>query len=307
MTPLRNVFFCLLMFSAGMLGAQDFSLTVLSPDLAKGGCALTIYQPDGTAAQIKATFRHGAASFAGPISQPAPAVFTHSGWDKEILFWIEPAEIVVKLDTEEPRRSPISGSRTNSQYRIVLEDCASGSQNESLQNFIVQNPASIFSPLLLFQNLAEWEFSLCQKLFGRLDGDARNTYHYKALQKQLPLMQQALPGSPLPRFRYLDQGKRTVDIDSVTHPDSLMLLVFTASWCKPLESSIPAVSILLDHQPKQWDSDPFQQLAVPYIPYLVLIDSSNTILECGFPQWQLPRLLKNCHKRQRSASAQQYN
>lgn len=312
----RGILSGLLLWAGGSVCAQNFSLAVTSPSSAP--LTLTVYLSDGTTHQQKKAIRHGQAFFEGTVEGPTIASLEGSAIPRPQYFWIEPSKITIDLQPDFPEQiqtkgalallqSPLRGSRSNSSYRILIEDCQS--QETCLQEYIEHNPQSVFSPFLLYSYLMEWDFPQIEHLFSLLDGEARNTWHYKMLTQKIPVIKQSLPGSKIQDFTFITSPRMahskgdTLHLDSLSHPGQMLLIqifpqgkTLDTCYLSPLSDSQTADSLIvlniyLDQQPQGWDTPFMNQLMIPHLPYRFLLQPDNTILARGFQEWQIPRIL----------------
>ena len=260
----RWLFFALLLWSVSASG-QTFSVSVsLSPE-ATGRATLSIYDGTKLMPQYSARVAQGRCVLQGRLlkAQPYYAELNHPSWAAPVGFFIEPGEMTVE-------QGHVRGSKANSEYRMLLE------QPDNLEAYVLDQPSSLYAPTLLLLHLTHLPYVEQQHLFDSLRGDALASSHYKPLQARLELMGRTAEGA-----RLSDQ------LFGGEHPT---LLLFTAPWCEPcqraqreLEALHPYV-IDLEQQPRLWDD-----LAIPYIPYIITLDTTGVILQRDLRWWEVRR------------------
>lgn len=285
----------LLLFWASNGLAQNFSITGASSSPLKGKYVLTLFEPDGTSQQFKCASKHGDFHFSGSVKSPLVASLSHSKSGQQLYFYLENANITISFNEQQPQSSPISGSRSNSNYRIILEDCSYSGQEDCLKVYVRNNPTSIYSPYILAQNIYSWDYEEVVAMMNQFQGEAVHTYHYQLLKKQIANIGFTQIGQQLKDFVYCNQKGEEVHFADVQHPNQPLLLVITASWCNdhyPQTDKWKMLQINIDDDKSCWESPFLEQLTIDHIPYIMLLDSCNTILAKDLRVWQLDKLLK---------------
>ena len=292
----------LLSLAALTARGQALNLHVQMPTGKKATLVLTLYDANGTPHRLTAQTRKGEALFTAALSSPCYAELAQSRATQVLPLFLEAGDITVRFDSEQPARSPVTGSRTNSQYRYLLEECGT-LDLPCLRHALEAHPDRLFAPLLLYQYLQHNQLPLNeqQALFALLRGEATTGYHYRLLSSRLQQSVSLQPGNPLPNFIYNDaDGKRKPIGDHLDRRRANLLLV-GATWCSQcnqmaqrIEKQYPQLNLIhlnLDREPDQWDAPYMKTLAIDHIPFLLLLDNEGHILHYDLREWQLDNAL----------------
>ena len=279
--------------------AQDFVVRGTCSQPLRGRMTLTIYDGDSTVRTMKCpvldTFR-----LEGQVSKVCVATLS-CGKMAPLLFFLEPSEINIALDVGNPAASRINGSRSNSQYRYLLESCSEEGMR-CLMQYVADNPTSPFSPLLLYEHLSSVELVEADRLCRAMKGEATHTYHYHLLRRQLRALLSVAEGSRVPDFQFVDSSGCVLHYDSIASGEGCMVVLVSASWCstcrnaeavvRSLPEGVARQTILVEQQPRRWDAPCLRTLVIDHIPYIILIDSHGNIVERDLRHWELLRRLK---------------
>ena len=109
-----------------------------------------------------------------------------------------------KVDVDDISNTRITGSYSNSQYRYILEECElkQEEENQCLENYILQNPESIYAPHILathpyFALLTSKELN---RYVSKFYGAAARTYYYRYLQNKVQQLSLVSLGQKMPDF-----------------------------------------------------------------------------------------------------------
>ena len=309
--PLRHassrlrVLLFLLLLSCGPLTAvgQAFHLQVLLPSEKKTTFILSIFDTDAAPRRLSATSQKGVAEFSGTLKAPCYAELHISGSKQMLCFFLEAGELKVRFNSDNPELSAVTGSRSNSQYRYLLEQCGT-LDKPCVRQALEQYPDQSFAPYLLFQLLQRAQLPLDeqQSLFALLQGPATTTYHYRLLSQRLQQAASLQPGKPLPDLSFTYSDGHSQPLSSRLDSKRYNLLLIGATWCRQchqmaerIQRDFPELNLIhldLDREPKGWDAPYMQALAVEHIPFLLLLDPQGHILQHDLREWQLPSQLK---------------
>ena len=270
----------------------------------RGHFELTLFTPD-SAHSVRLPIRKGHAACTLPITTPTAAEL-RLPQGGTLLFWAEASHITIDYDNDEPARSPIRGSRSNSEYRYLLETLSQqaeeseGSLATAAADYARQHPNSPYAALLLYTYVDDSDDLLAAT--ARLAADS--SYHYRLLMQKAQWAQASAVGSVLPDFEYTAPDGRVAR----TGADSLWarVLLFDASWhlastsiADSLQHTIArsgtqAVlhTVAIDRHPHGWDAPYMQQLAVDRIPYIILVDQDGKIAARDVRTWNLAAQLR---------------
>ncbi|MBR1793101.1 MAG: DUF4369 domain-containing protein [Bacteroidales bacterium] len=283
------------------LSAQQFVVKGELPKSKRSDLYLTIYDGRIPLQRLTCNFRD-AFQFSGSVSHPVLASLSGERINGELFFYIENSNITISIDTENPSKSRINGSRTNSQYRYAMEECVGEAAVECAKSYVKNNPESIFSPYIIYDRLGTLPLDEIRELFELQTGEAQETYHYKLLSERISRNLSVVEGQAMPDFIYYDSDEGNVHFDSVHSHSGCDLILVGASWCS---SCLQAEEVLLDmvlqarphiiridQQPQKWDAPCLQQLVIDHIPYMILVDAEDRIAGRDLRIWELSRRME---------------
>lgn len=298
----KRLFLLLLLIPAGLC-AQGY--TVRLNGVGTGVCTLTIYDGDSTFRTQSAQGQRGSAVFEGSVEKPVLASVSHASLKRPLYFYLENAEISIRLNSAAPEKSPIQGSRSNSEYRYLLECLvAEGDAGGYLRQYVRSHPESIYAPFLLYTQQPNLDDVQLRQLYELLRGDARHAYHYWELARHLSQVPALAEGCAMPDFEFTDRHRK-VRFEQVRSKESRTLLFFGAKWCDRCQQQQQQVAAMLkeqpttmvvvrvDDDPRGWDAPCLQQLGIDHLPYIILIDSDGTVLARDLRVWELSERIAN--------------
>lgn len=268
---------------------------------ANGGRAtllLTLYDADTVPRRLRAALRNGEADFSTTIKGPCYAELSTKQAKQPLTLFVEPGDIQVRYNMDQPEQSAVSGSRTNSQYRYLLEQCPAY-ESDCLQQALQQNASQVFAPQLLTMLMQHAALPLGeqQALFAQLNGDATSAYPYHLLAARLGRAASLQPGQPLPNLACTTADGKQQPLSAMLDKQRPNLLLVGATWCSQCQQvaarvakqhpEVNLVSLNLDHEPKGWDAPYMQALAIDHIPFLLLLDANGRIVHYDLREWQL--------------------
>lgn len=294
---MRNCLTVVFLFIAMTAAAQpsSFSLSVINPP--SGKASLLIYDNESSAREIKGRRDKGNLMFSFSVNSPTYAELQLSASPSNIPFFIENNDMRIQYDSLQPESSPINGSRTNSLFRYILEQCEQ--RTECLTEYVAGNADSPIAPYLIYRYIApNVDNETLLSLFKMMNGHAVSTWHYSKLQQRLSVTKTAAEGMTLPSFIFLDNNRRLCIIDTLLSDTCHTLIIIGASWCRQcsdaqrIADSIPSlrsVTINIDNDKWLWDAPIMQQLDIDHIPFLILVDNRRTIVARDIRPWELAR------------------
>lgn len=281
------------------LSAQDFTVRMSGGKV--GSYTLTIFDGDSTYHTQSVQVRKGDAVFQGSVARPVLASISHTSFRQPIYFFLENSEITIQLNPAAPESSPIKGSRSNSEYRYIVECLGtSGDAGSYLRQYVRGNPGSIYAPYLLYTQQPNLDDVQLRQLYELLDGAALHTYHYWKLTGYLRQVPALAEGCVMPDFEFFD-GHRKVHFEQVRSKESKTLLFFGAKWCdrckeQQLQAAVmlkekptEMVVVRLDDDSRGWDAPYVSQLGIAHLPYIILIDSDGIVLARDLRIWELEK------------------
>lgn len=236
----------------------------------------------------KAPVRDGRFVIEGKVDRPMLAELRHNSMAQPLLFYLENSRIRITVNDQQPARSHVSGSRSNSEYRLVAE------RWDEQPDY-----SSPYAPLVLMQRGSD---AALPDLFDRLTGEACQSLHYRQLRQRVEKIRSTQEGSPMPRLVFLDSEHRQVALDSLLSDTAYNVFFIGASYCVQCEQvrerlqrmseSAPTLNLIacrLDDDPRGWDADWVDSLAIDHIPYIILVDRQGYIAERDLRVWELER------------------
>lgn len=281
----RLSFFILFLVPYLSLSAQGFCVEGVFSSPRKGTAQLTLYEDASSPRVLKARVRDGKCLFEGRVSQPVVAELWHGSMAAPLLFYVENSTIRITVNDRQPARSPVSGSRSNSEYRLVAEQWD-------------DQPAysSPYAPLVLLQRGAD---ATLLADFDRLQGDACRGPQYQQLRQRVERLRATQEGAKLPPFVFVDSSHHAVSTDTLLCDTANTVFLFGASYCSQCEqaqrqlagadSRWHTVVCRLDDDPRGWDAEWVDRLAIDHIPYILLVAPDGTILERDLRIWELEK------------------
>lgn len=298
--PIRLV--CLLLFFPAVCGfAQGFEIKGESN--LSGPITLTIYNGDSTSYTLTDKSRKGLFYFSGRVERPSLATLQHSAMQQPLVFFLENAEISIALNASHPESSRINGSRSNSEYRYVMEHLRTASDPGAyLRQYVRNNPTSLYAPYILYSQRPNLDETVVRQLAGQLKGDATHTYHYTLLHRWTQEVPAVAEGSAMPDFVYTDSQRNRHRFNDTRSKDSPTLIFFGAHWCDRCsqqqqkvehllkDSGVHLLAIQIDDSKAGWDDPDLQKLSIDHLPYMILVDKEGVVTAGDLRLWELEGL-----------------
>ena len=268
-----------------------------------GVFTLNIYDGDSTMHSFTNKANKGMFFFSGAVERPVLASIEHPTMSQPLFFYLDGSEISIHVNATRPEASVIKGSRSNSEYRYMMERLNNASDpNAFLRQQLKDTPGSIFLPFILYRQLSNLDEGTLRQLIGQIAGEAKHTYHYTLLQRWLRQTPIVAEGCEMPDFAFLNSKKERCTFAQSRNADGYTLILFSATWCdrcKQLEEEaaslfaeqdVDILTINIDDNPNGWDAHYLQQLSVNHIPYLIMVDPEGLVTARDIRSWELYRL-----------------
>jgi len=293
------LFLCLIGLSGCLWGQGEYSLNGQATRAMGKSVTLTVYDGDSSCHRVSKRIKDGEFSFTGYINKPCVAELTFSG-GRGLYLYLEPSEMNVDVNGEDLEHSPVTGSRTNSQYRYALENNTSG---KALAEFIKNNKTSPVAAFLLFRQMRNMEVSELDKLYGNLDSNEARCYHYYAVGRYISEVEALSVGKKLPDFEFVESG-RAVRLSECLRNDTATVVFFGATWCDICKrdtatarllcgDSVTFINIDIDDDRRGWDAPYITKLDITHLPYIILLDGKGRIVARDVRVWELERMFKH--------------
>lgn len=299
--------------SWGQTGS-GFLISGQADGVKKGEMQLTIFStPQQTST---AHIRKGHFEFQGSVAGPTVAMLQQKRGGDPLYFFLENASVSVLFRPSAPASSPISGSRTNSQYRYVLELCHDGNPQpeDCIVAYAHEHRGECFIPFLYYTHLSGERLLEEAAFVDSLLAALHDVYPYALLQQRVANVARTAVGQPMPDFLFRDLSGREQHFDSVRVADRSHLLVFIPSWHEAFPSyvdslrsqypSLPLTPVLVDKQPKGWDEPFVSLLDIDHVPFLILVDAEGTIAARNLRRWEVGRQLESLSRSGRAGRPQ---
>lgn len=289
-------FFFIVAFT--QLPAQGFSVEGVFHSMRRGRVSLMVYDGDSSYASYSTKLVDGRCRFEGRVERPCVAELRCDALQSPLVFFVDNSHIEIVVDESDPSRSHITGSRPNSEYRILRERWESAASSGSLLSAGDLRLDSPYAPFLLLQYGSE---SSLPEMFDRLGGGACGGYHYHLLRQRVARLRCLTEGERLPDFVFPDLSGRRVHLDSVRSDSTYSLIFFGTSYCeqcmrikKNIESGVQRpyrpIICMLDGDKRGWDAPFVEQLAIDHVPFLILLDKEGKIVARDIRIWELEKM-----------------
>lgn len=289
---------CLMLAPLVVLGQGVFTLTAKCPKSLGKSVTLTVFDGDSTSHRYVHRIKDGGFTFSAPLVKTCAAQLTFSG-NRNIHLYLEPAEMSLEVNAEELERSPLSGSRSNSQYRYAMETCG---DTKSIAEYLRANRTSPIATFVLFRQMRGMELREVEKLYSILDSVEARCYHYHAIATYLSESVALAEGMPLPDFEFTEE-KQHCRIYDCMEKGKPSVILFGASWCdicrrdlataeKICRDSVKVVEVNIDADRRGWDAPYLAKLDISHLPYIIVLDGDGKIVGRDVRIWELERTLK---------------
>ena len=270
-----------------------------------GSFTLTLYDGDSSTHSFTEKATKGRFRFTGKVERPVLAAVEHPAMQHPMYFYLENSRISVSVNATHPDASVIKGSRSNSEYRYLMERFRSAADPDGfLRQEVKENNSSRYLPFVLYRQMSNLDDGMLRQLTVQLTGEARHTYHYTLLRRWMRQTPAVSEGSEMPDFAWLDKNKNRRTFAAERDTQGYTLVFFSASWCDRCHSQLETASRLLeernaqiiaidiDDNPNGWDAQNLKQLVVDHLPYLILVDSRGIVVARDMRLWELERFVK---------------
>lgn len=298
--------FILLIISDITVSAQEYEIEGFAGQTLKGEVKLTLYDGDTTYRTYVARISDGRFMFSGKLRSKTLAEIQMPMYPSHFIY-VEPGKMSIIYDNDITVAPRVNGSRSNSEYRYLLERCHETEFESCIVAYIQANPTSIFCPFLIYNHLKSIDVTKKESLMNGLSGEAKETYHYHMLKKRLTANQALSKGAKFPDIGIPFHPKNKELRQS--HKGKYVVFSVGASWCEQCnraENQIDSIiskndevvhfNVKLDDDKRGWDAPYIQELAIEYIPYIIVIDPEGCIVARDTRYWELYKHIPNIHQ-----------
>lgn len=305
------LFFLLLV--APSLGAQNLHLRVETPKELSTPPMLYLYDQGEEPRIMEPTSKNDSVfRYATTITHPVFAYLKHSTLPGQLPLFLEPGVVRVTLNLSDLQRSAVHGSQTTTQFRYALEICRQSEDPSTLypclENQVNTNPTSIWAPYILYNHLMMLPCSRQQQLLDRFSGEALSVPQYKMIQHRIDQLRKVDNGNKMPDFRYHDTLNTELSFHLLLQPNVYHVFCFGATWCEHCptvvaeidhaasryqnsENTVLVHSIDTDREEEGWDSPMMQQLAISYLPQIMIVSPDGIIVRRDLRSWEVGNVL----------------
>ncbi|KWW29289.1 MAG: hypothetical protein AUK63_1511 [bacterium P3] len=279
----------LFIFQCLSLSAQGFCVEGVFSSPRRGTVRLTLFEGQRNNRALQAKVRDGRFVIEGEVERPVAAELWHSSMAQPLFFYVENSRIRISVDDRQPAMSRVSGSRSNSEYRLAAE------QWDEAPDY-----ASPYAPLILLQR---GDGASLPADCALLHGVAREVPHYRMLLQRVERILATEAGTRLPHFEFVDTAHRRVAVDTLLSDTCCNVLFFSASYCRQCERQLQQLQRLargpvplncvvcrIDDDPLGWDAACVDLLAIDHIPYIILVDTAGIVVDRDVRIWELERM-----------------
>lgn len=269
-----------------------------------GDITLTIFDGDSTYRTHTTRIDKGLFLFTGSVQRTVLASLSHPSMRRPLFFYLENTTLSIALNATRPEASLIKGSRSNSEYRYLLEQYFSAPDPSSfLRNYLNNHSDNIFVPFILYTQMQTLDEGVLRQLIPMIDGDARHTYHYTLLQRWMRETPIVSVGSEMPDFTFVNENHKQVKFSEVRNDSGSTLILIGASWCDRCQQYLKRVQrkaknrqlnilyIRIDDSSAGWDAPFLRQLAVDHLPYAILVDANGKVQARDLREWEIESIL----------------
>ena len=289
---------CLIVIPSRQVLAQgEFSLSVKGLQKMGKNATLTIYDGDSTFRRQQKRIKGDELTFNGHLRQACAAELSFGGGNSLYLY-LEAAEMSLDIKADDFDHSPLSGSRSNSQYRYAMEN---GADAKLIADYLRSNNTSPIAAFVLFRQMRNLELVEVKRLYNLLDSSEARCYHYFAINRYLSESEMLAEGNPLPDFEFVEEGQKCRLSECLVEGRASVVL-FGASWCdicqrdsitaeKICADSITLINVSIDADRRGWDAPYLKKLDIAHLPYIILLDKDGNIAARDVRIWELKRQL----------------
>ncbi len=229
--------------------------------LEEGTMVLELLKEGGEKERQKTKIVNGKFLFEGTLAKTCMATLILPVRSGEISFFLDNAPIHIEGNLDNINAVEITGSESNDEFLEIANNCNSQKNPmQCLMNYVLENPESIYSPLIVSSYLAPYlDNTELRETFSLLSGKAKTMYQYDLLKKHIDnLDKQEEVGEKVKDFTLSDQAGKDIVLSKFAAENSYTLIHFWASWDAKSRLGIKDLNRLY----KKYSSDGFNIISV---------------------------------------------
>lgn len=171
--------------------------------------------------------------FEGEVDKVCMATLVLPTRSGEVSFFLENSLIEIDGELKDLDKVQISGSRSNDDFLQIANRCnRQKNPMQCLMNYVLDNPQSIYSPLIVSSYLAPYlNTNELREVFSKLSGEATQMYQYQLLKNHIAeLDKDEALGEKVKDFTLSDINGKPVSLSNFVSQNQYTLIHFWASW-----------------------------------------------------------------------------
>lgn len=216
-----------------LTGSRGFEIKGSFAGLDEGVMTLELLLKDGKKERMTTKIVNGLFEFSGSVDMVCTGIITLPSRLGELSFFLGNENIEISGDVKDLDNVRISGSESNDEFLQIADMCnRKKNPMQCLMNYVLDNPQSIYSPLIISSYLAPYlNTNELREIVLRLDGQAKLTFQYDMLLKHLEeLDKNEKIGQKVKDFVLNDSNGKPVSLSQFVSKNKCTLIYFWASW-----------------------------------------------------------------------------